>query len=181
MKKLLFIFAGFGLMAVLTFYYFQDSDFKPKFRLSDNSYMENVVITQKKAGETRLVVNAEKAIFESETDVKLLALNVYFPEKGLTLTSESGRYNTVNRDIVIEGDIKANTKGYDIVTNKLYWDGKKAELLSNDKVVIVGKNRNIYIEGDKMTAHDGKAVLHKNVKAIFKGNKGGGVNPATRK
>ena len=74
MKKMLFVFAGFGLLAVLTFYYFQDSDFKPKFRLSDNSYMENVVITQKKAGQTRLVVNAQKAIFESETDVKLLTV-----------------------------------------------------------------------------------------------------------
>jgi len=169
MKKMLLVFTGFGLLAVLTFYYFQDSDFKPKFRLSDNSYMETVVITQKKAGETRLVVHAEKAIFETETDVKLLALNAYFPEKSLTLTSDSGRYNTVSRDIEIEGDIKANTKGYDIVTNKLHWDGKKAELLSQDKVVIVGKNRNIYIEGDTMTAQDGKATLHKHVKAIFKG------------
>jgi LPS export ABC transporter protein LptC len=169
MKKMVFVFAGFGLMAVLTFYYFQDSDFKPKFNLSDNSFMENVVITQKKAGNTRLVVNAQKAIFETETNVKLLALNVYFPEKDLTLTSDSGRYDTVSRDIEIEGDIKANTKGYDIVTNKLHWDGKKAELVSDDKVVIVGKNRNFYIEGDTMTAHDGKATLHRNVKAIFKG------------
>jgi LPS export ABC transporter protein LptC len=169
MKKALFVLAAIGVLAVITFYYFQDSEYKPKFHLSDNSFMENVVIVQKKAGETRLEVKADKAIFETETNVKLLAVNAYYPEKELTLTSETGNFNTETKDLVIEGDIKAQTKGFDIVTNKLYWDGKKAELLSEDKVVIVGKERGIYIEGDKLSAHDNKATLRNHVKAIFKG------------
>jgi LPS export ABC transporter protein LptC len=169
MKKALFVLAAMGVLAVITFYYFQESDYKPKFRLSENSFMENVFIIQKKAGVTRLEVKAEKAIFETETEIKLVALNAYYPEKELTLTSETGNYNTETQNLVIEGDIKAQTKGFDIVTNKLYWDGKKAELLSEDKVVIVGKEKGIYIEGDKLTAHDNKATLRNHVKAIFKG------------
>jgi LPS export ABC transporter protein LptC len=168
MRKMLFLLAGICLLTI-TFYHFQDSDFRPKYQLSDNSYMENVNIIQKKAGETRLVVNAEKAIFETDTDVKLLVMDLYFPEKGLTLTSDTGHYNTKTRDVVIEGNIKAKTKGYDLVTDKLHWDAAKSELISDDKVVIAGKGGSFYMEGDTLTAHGDKATLRKNVKAIFKG------------
>ena len=165
---MLFVFALIGLLAV-TYYYFQDGDFRPNYKLSDNSYMEKVNIIQKKAGVTRIVVNAEKAVFETDTDVKLLALNLFFPEKGLTLTAETGYYNAKTKDVVIEGDIKANTKGYDIVTNRLHWDAAKSELVSDDKVVITGRSRSFYMEGDKLSAHGDKATLRRNVKAIFKG------------
>jgi LPS export ABC transporter protein LptC len=169
MKKVLFVLAGMGLLMLIAVYYFQDSDFKPKYRLSDNSYMENVNIIQRKAGETRIVVDAEKAIFETETEVKLVALKLYFPEKELHLTSESGHYNASTKDVVIEGNIKANTKGYDIATNKLYWNAEKGELFSENRVTITGKNRGFYMEGDKLSSHGDKATLRKNVKAIFRG------------
>jgi LPS export ABC transporter protein LptC len=169
MRKALFVLTGIGLLILVTVYFMQDSDYKPNFRLSENSYMENVRIVQKKAGETRIVVNAEKAIFETETDVKLIALNLYFPEKQLTLTSKTGDYNTTTRNVVIRGDIKANTKGYDIRTDTLRYDDSKGKLVTNDKVVITGQSRGFYMEGDVMTAEGHVATLHKNVKAIFKG------------
>jgi len=168
MRKMLFLLALIGLLTV-TYYYFQDGDFRPKYQLSDNSYMEKVNIIQKKAGQTRIVVNAEKAIFETDTDVKLVTMTLYFPEKELTLIADAGYYNTKTKDVVVEGDIKANTKGYDIVTNKFRWDAAKSELISNDKVVIAGKGGKFYMEGDTLTAHGDKATLRKNVKAIFKG------------
>lgn len=161
--------AGIGLLTLIIVYFLQDGDYKPKFQLSDNSYMENVQIIQKRAGETRIIVKAEKAIFETETDVKMVALNLYFPEKELTLTAKNGQFNTTTKDVVIEGDIRAVTKGVDIETNKLFWDGKKSELISEDKVVIVGKSRGFYMEGDSLSAHGDKATLRNNVKAIFKG------------
>jgi lipopolysaccharide assembly outer membrane protein LptD (OstA) len=169
MRKALFALAAVGLLGLVIFYFLQDGDYKPQFRLSENSYMENVKIIQKKAGETRIVVNAEQAIFETETEVKLIALNLYFPEKNLTLTSKTGHYSTTSKNVVIEGDIKANTKGYDIQTNRLNYDAEKGELLTDDKVVIIGKSRGFYMEGDVLTAHGDTATLHKNVKAIFKG------------
>lgn len=169
MRKALIVLIGIGLLTLLTVYFIHDSDYKPSFRLSENSYMEKVRIIQKKAGETRIVVNADQAIFETETDIKLIALNVYFPEKKLTLTSKTGNYHTTTKNVEIEGDIKANSQGYDIQTERLNYDASKGELLTEDKVVIIGKSRGFYMEGDELTARGDKATLHKNVKAIFKG------------
>jgi|WetSurMetagenome_2_1015567.scaffolds.fasta_scaffold00091_27 LPS export ABC transporter protein LptC len=169
MRKAIFGLISIGLLILLTVYFLQDGDYKPNFRLSENSYMENVKIVQKKAGETRIVVSAEKAVFETEADIKLVALNLYFPEKNLTLTSKKGHYNTTTKNVVIEGDIKADSKGYEIETNKLNYDASKGELLTRDKVVITGKSRGFYMEGETLTAQGNTATLHKNVKAIFKG------------
>ena len=101
-------------------------------------------------------------------DVKLTALTISFPAKDLILTSESGTYNTESKDLKIEGNIKAVTKDYDILTNTLHWDAAKNELFSNDKVTIV--NKQYYVEGEQLTASGDTATLHKNVKAVFNGS-----------
>jgi LPS export ABC transporter protein LptC len=167
MKKVLFLLSVVGLLAILTLFFFQDSDIKGRLHLGDNSYMEDVSIVQKKGGVTSFVVNAQKAVFVTASDVQLTALNIFFPEKALTLTSESGVYNTESRDLKIEGNIKATTKDYDIVTTKLRWDAAKNQLFSDDKVTIVGKR--FYVEGEDLTATNDTATLHKNVKAVFNG------------
>lgn len=169
MKKVLFLLAGASLLAILMLYFFQDSDMKSRVRLGDNSYMEDVSIIQKKGGGTSFVVNARKAVFVTASDVELTALNIIIPEKQLTLTSDSGHYNTDSRDVKIEGNIKAVTDDYDIVTKTLRWDAAKNELFSDDKVTIVGKKKSFYVEGDQLTATSGTATLHKNVKAVFNG------------
>jgi lipopolysaccharide assembly outer membrane protein LptD (OstA) len=169
MRKAIFGLICIGLLALITVYFLQDGEYKPNFKLSENSYMENVKIIQKKAGKTRVVVNAEQAIFETDTDVRLLALNIYFPEKNVTMTAKAGNYSTTTKNVVVEGDIQANTKGYDLQTNKLNYDAAKGELLADDKVMITGKSRGFYMEGDEMTAQGDKAILHKHVKAVFKG------------
>ncbi len=167
MKKVLFLLAVVGLLAILTLFFFQDNDIKGRFHLGDNSYMEDVSIVQKKGGETSFNLSAQKAVFLTAQDVQLTALKIYFPEKELTLTSESGMYNTESKDLKIEGNIKATTKDYDIVTNKLRWDAAKNQLFSNDKVTIVGKK--FYVEGEELTATADTATLHKHVKAVFNG------------
>lgn len=129
--------------------------------------MEDVSIVQKKGGVTSFVVNAKKAIFMTASDVQLTALNMFFPEKAMTVTSDSGLYNTESKDLKIEGNIKATTKDYDILTKKLHWDAAKGQLFSDDKVTIVGKR--FYVEGDDLSATNDAATLHKNVKAVFNG------------
>jgi LPS export ABC transporter protein LptC len=167
MKKVLFLLSGIGLLAILTLFFFQDSDIKGRVRIGENSYMEDVSITQKKGGETKFVVAAKKAVFMTASDVQLTALKIFFPEKALTLTAENGLYNTESKDLKIEGNIRASTKDYDIVTTKLQWDATKNILVSDDKVSIVGKR--FYVEGDSLTATTDTATLHKNVKAVFNG------------
>ncbi len=167
MKKVLFLLSGVGLLAILTIFYFQDTDIKKGFRLGENSYMEDVEIVQKKGGETSFTMNAQKAVFETASDVRLSALKIYFPEKDLTLTSDGGLYNIEKKDLDIEGNIKASTKTYDIMATKLHWDALKNQLFSDDKVTIVGKK--FHIEGENLIATSDKATLHKNVKAVFDG------------
>lgn len=169
MKKVLFLLSGVGLLAILTLYFFQDSDVKGRLRLGDNSYMEDVSIVQKKEGATSFTLNAQKAVFMTAQDVQLTVLKIFFPAKDLILTSESGIYNTETKDLKIEGNIKAATKDYDILTKKLRWDATKNELFSDDKVTIVGKSKNFHIEGEDLTAAGDIATLHKNVKAVFNG------------
>ena len=167
MKKVLFLISGVGLLAIMTLYFFQDSDIKGRLRVGENSYMEDVSISQKKGGVTSFTVSAQKAVFLTATEVKLTALKVFFPEKSLTLTSDSGSYNTESKDIRIEGNIKASTKDYDIITTRLHWDAAKNLLLSDDRVKILGKK--FYVEGDGLTGTTDAATLHKNVKAVFNG------------
>jgi hypothetical protein len=69
MKKVLFLLSGVGLLAILTLYFFQDSDVKGRLRLGDNSYMEDVSIVQKKEGATSFTLNAQKAVFMTAQDV----------------------------------------------------------------------------------------------------------------
>jgi len=140
---------------------------KGRLKLGDNSYMEDVGIVQKKGGATNFVLHAEKAVFQTAEDVKLTTVKIDFPAKGLTLNSDSGTYNTENKDLKIEGNIKAVTKDYDIMTKKLRWDAAKNELFSDDKVQIVSKK--FYVEGDDLAASGSTATLHKNVRAVFNG------------
>jgi lipopolysaccharide assembly outer membrane protein LptD (OstA) len=129
--------------------------------------MDEVSITHKKAGLVKWILNSEKAVFLTNNDVKLDNLKIIFPEKDLTLTSNGGMYDIENRNLKIDGNINAFTKDYEIVANTLFWDSSKNEILSDERVQIVGKK--FFAEGDNLTATPDKATLNKNVKAVFYG------------
>ncbi len=154
-------------MTVLIVYLNQEKDAKVKLRLGDNSYMDEVSITQKKAGRIKWILNSEKAVFLTDNDIKLNNLKIIFPEKELTLTSNGGMYNIESRNLKIDGNINAFTKDYRIVASTLFWDSSKNEVFSDKKVQLVGKK--FFAEGDTMTATTDKATLNKNVKAVFYG------------
>lgn len=167
MKKLLFICVSLFLLTVLIVYLNQEKDAKIKLRLGDNSYMDEVSITQKKAGRVKWTLNAKKAVFLTSNNVELDNLKIIFPEKELTITSNGGVYDIEKRNLKIDGNINAFTKDYEIVASTLFWDSSKNEILSDERVQIVGKR--FFAEGDAMTATPDKATLHKNVKAVFYG------------
>lgn len=167
MKKMLFVAVSLFLLSVLAVYLNQEKDARVKLRLGDNSYMDDVSITQKKEGIVKWILRAEKAVFVTNNDVKLDSLKIIFPEKELTLTSNGGMYDIDNRNLKIDGNINASTKDYEIVANTLFWDSSKNEILSDEKVQIVGKK--FFAEGDNLTATTDKATLNKNVKAVFYG------------
>jgi lipopolysaccharide export system protein LptC len=129
--------------------------------------MDGVSITQRKEGVVKWILNAEKAMFLTDNDVKLDKLKIIFPEKELTLTSNGGMYDIEKRNLKIDGNINASTKDYEIVATTLFWDSSKNEILSDEKVKIRGKK--FFAEGDTLTATADKATLNKNVKAVFYG------------
>ncbi|MCL4491554.1 MAG: LPS export ABC transporter periplasmic protein LptC [Nitrospirae bacterium] len=167
MKKILFLLAFVCFFTVLAIYSNREGDIKTKVQLGGNSYMDDVSITQKKNGIVKWLLKSRKAVFLNDNDVKLTALQITFPEKELTLTSESGMYDIEKRNLKIENNIKASTKDYDIVASTLFWDASKNELLSDEKVRIIGKK--FFVEGDNLTATTDNAKLNNNVKAIFYG------------
>ena len=167
MKKVLFLLAFISFLAALAYYMSREGEIKAKVQLGGNSYMDDVTITNKKDGVVKWLLNSRKAVFLNDNDVRLSGLKITIPEKGLVLTSESGQYDIGKRNLKIESNIKASTKDYDIVAKTLFWDASKNELLSDDKVQIVGKK--FYVEGDGLAATNDNAKLDKNVKAIFYG------------
>ncbi|KAF0182932.1 MAG: hypothetical protein FD164_886 [Nitrospirae bacterium] len=169
MKRVWFASVAVLLFGIIAFYVNHDRDFRAKIVLGDQSYMEDVRIVQRRDGVAKWTLNAKKAVFETENDIRLSDLGITFPEKKLVLNSEGGLYNTETRNLRIDGNVKATTGTYDVIASSLLWDGKTNELISDQKVQIVGKQ--FVVEGDDFTATTAGAKLQKNVRAVFNGKK----------
>lgn len=154
-------------MITLIVYLNQEKEANLKLNVSDNSYMDDVSITQKKDGKVKLALNAKKAVFITNNDVMLADVKIVLPEKSLTLTSKEGMYDIESRNLKMDGNINASTKDYDIVADAIIWDSSRNEIFSDKKVRIIGKK--FFAEGDNLTATSDKAILNKNVKAVFYG------------
>lgn len=167
MKKILLLFSSVFLLAIIALYLNQEKFLKRDLQLGTDSYMNYVSILQKRDGEVKWEVKAKRAVFLNNDDVKLSDIKITFPEKKLVLTSERGMYDIENRNLTIEGNIKASTHDYDILATTLFWDSSREEIFSEERVRILG--RNFVIDGDGITATTDKARLHNNVKAVFYG------------
>ncbi|MGD0282561.1 MAG: LPS export ABC transporter periplasmic protein LptC [Dissulfurispiraceae bacterium] len=165
MKRILFLLVFICFFIVIALFFEREGDFKPKVNLTDNSYMDGVSIVQRKSGIVNWTLGSKRAIFMDENNVKLIAMKITFPEKGLTLNSDGGMYDIEKRNLKIDGHITASTKDYDIVTPTLFWDSTKNEIFADHGVQIIGKK--FYVEGDDLDATNDKSILNNNVKAIF--------------
>lgn len=167
MRKIWFLLTLLFFLTVLAIYLNQESDMSLRLKPAESSYMDNVSITQTNNGVVKWMLDAGRAVFVSDDKVKLSALKITFPDKGLVLTADCGTYDVDDRDLDIRDNIKASGKDYDIVAKRLFWDSSNNELVSDDKVKIIG--RRFLVEGDRLEATPGKAKLSNNVKAVFGG------------
>jgi len=165
MKKILFLVVFICFCVVIALILEREGEYKSKVNLGENSYMDDVNIIQRKEGVVKWILGSRRAVFVDQNNVKLIGLRITFPEKELTLNSDGGMYDIEKRNLAIDGHIKASTKDYDIVTDKLFWDASKNELFSDQKVKIIGKK--FYVEGNDLNATNDRATLNNNVKAIF--------------
>ncbi len=166
MKKVLLLFIVLLFLIVFVIY-FQNKDPGVEIRLAGESYMNDVSIKQREDGETKWILDAKRAVFISDTDIKLDDLRITFPKKDLILTSDGGMYDIESRNLTIDGNIKASTDDYDIVATTLLWNSSKSKLFSDEKVKIIGEN--FFVEGDNLIATVDKIKLSNNVRAIFYG------------
>lgn len=165
MRKILFLLVFICFSIVIALIFEKEGEFKSKVDLNGNSYMDDVNIVQRRGGIVKWTLASQKAVFLNDNDVQLMGLTITFPEKELTLHSDGGVYDIEKRNLKINGRIKASTKDYDIVTDKLFWDATRNVLLSDQRVQIIGKK--FYVEGDGLDSSNGRSTLNKNVKAIF--------------
>ncbi|MCC6346827.1 MAG: LPS export ABC transporter periplasmic protein LptC [Nitrospirales bacterium] len=167
MKKTLFLLASLLFVGVLAIYSYKEGDMKAKVRLGESSFMDDIRITQKKEGVLKWELQSKKAVFVTDNEVKLTSVQLRFPEKELSLTSERGAYDIDKSNLTIEGNIRASTKDYDIIASTLFWDSSRNEILSDREVRIVGKR--FFVEGGALAATADSAKLHNRVKAVFNG------------
>ncbi|MCX8070190.1 MAG: LPS export ABC transporter periplasmic protein LptC [Thermodesulfovibrionales bacterium] len=146
----------------------QDGDFKTKISYSENSFMEDIVIEQKKTGNLIWRLEAKKAIHLNEDDIKLENITVLLPEKDLKLKAQKAFYSLKTKDFHIPEDIDVSAKEFDIKGKGIYWDSKTNTLKSESDIKILGKG--FSIEGNSLSATSDKARLENNVKAVFYGN-----------
>lgn len=165
MKRLFFVLAALALFAVVVLFMGHERETSPKLRLADSSMMEDITITHKRDGGLKWKLDARNAVFVNEHEVRLSGITVRLPAKGLTLTSDTGTYRMDEKDLIIDGSVKASTETYDIVAGSLQWDGDKNELYSDRKVTIVGKT--FVVEGEGLVATTDKVTLNRNVKVLF--------------
>lgn len=135
--------------------------------LKGGSFIEGLKIIHKKNGISMWTLNASRAdIIEGSDRVKLNDIVLTVENKDMTIYSPEGFYNTESRDLILNGKIKAVSKGYTIITESVEWNQSKGEIKTKEAVKIESKKFNV--EGVGMEADSEQKVrILKNVKATF--------------
>ncbi|MCX8026304.1 MAG: LPS export ABC transporter periplasmic protein LptC [Thermodesulfovibrionales bacterium] len=168
LKRIAFVISLLFLM-VSVLYMRTDwgNNYMPKFSYGDASFMEDVVIEQKKSGEIKWKLLAKKATNISNEEIELEDITVLLPDKGYKIKAEKAFYNLSNKNFNIPGEIFAFSEDTNIEGSKLYWDSTTNTLKAERDIKIKGKG--FSIEGDDLNATKDKAILNKNVRAVFDG------------
>lgn len=165
-KKVSFVVSLFFLIISVVYMKLDGgNDLIPKISYGENSFMEDVVIEQKKSGEIKWRLHAKKATSISNDEIGLEDITVILPEKGYEIKAAKAFYNLSNKNFNIPGEVIAFSKDAHIKGSKLFWDSTTNSLKAESDIEIRGKGFNI--QGDKLDATSNKAVLNKNVRAVF--------------
>lgn len=132
----------------------------------EGSYMEDVSVVNRKAGETQWVLkNRFTVLSDDGTLAKMRDVTVDIPSQAMTVTAESGIYEIESRKLKLTGAIKANTEDYTISMGDVDLSSDTGVVKTDGPVVMEGKGYKIKGEGFSMR---GPVVeLSRNVKAEF--------------
>jgi lipopolysaccharide export system protein LptC len=144
-----------------------DREHIENIRLKSTSFIEGIEILYRKNGNTIWKLNARKADFTGdERMVELSDLTVTVQKDGITLHADSGRYDLLSRNFIINSDIQAEAKDYRIITSSIDYDASSGNARTDEKIIVEGKK--FKVEGKGMTLDsEQKVKIQNNVKATF--------------
>jgi LPS export ABC transporter protein LptC len=136
-------------------------------RVTGNSFLEDIKILQKKKGETRWILTAEKADFlEGDNKAVLQTVGLAVPENNLMLYADKGTYDFSKKSFTADTVVEARGENYRITADSLDLDVSLSGIQTEGRVNLEGKG--FSVEGKGMQAgKEQKVRIFKDVKAIF--------------
>jgi LPS export ABC transporter protein LptC len=167
MTKILMVVLSFLFTASLIIMFRSDRENTERIRVKGTSFIEGLEILHRKNGNTIWKLNARKADFtEDDNIVELNNVTVTVPKNGMTLYADTGRYDLLSRNFIINSDIQAAAKDYRIITSSLDYDASSGKAETDQRIIVEGKK--FKVEGKGMTLDSEQKVrIRNNVKATF--------------
>jgi LPS export ABC transporter protein LptC len=167
MKKILLVFLSFLFAVSLIIMFSSDRENTERIKIKNTSFIEGLNILHRENGNTIWKLNARTADFTKDDNiVELKNVTVNVPKNGLTLYADTGKYDLLSRNFIINSDIQALAKDYRIITSSLDYDASSGTARTDQRIIIEGKN--FKVEGKGMTLDSKQTVrIRNNVKATF--------------
>jgi len=136
-------------------------------KVKSTSFIEGLEILYRKNGNTIWKLNARKADFtDNENMVELSNLTVTVQKSGMTLSADTGRYDLLSKNFIINSDIQAEAKDYRITTSSIDYDASTGNAKTDERIIVEGKK--FKVEGKGMTLDsEQKVKIRNDVKATF--------------
>jgi LPS export ABC transporter protein LptC len=137
-----------------------------EYDISPGSSLEDVRGVNRKDGVLQWLLNTDNAILsEDRRTARLSVVEMNLPSEGMTINSVAGVYDMESGDLTLNGDVTARTNHYVLSTDNLSLMSDKAEVYTDDRVLIEGDG--FKIEGLGLKAYQQKVHLLNDVKAVF--------------
>lgn len=136
--------------------------------LESRSYMENIVIEQKKDGQEKWSAQIGRAtLMDNRKDVLIEDVVFTSKEKGIRVKAKSGVYDIKKNNVTITGDMTAYRGDVEIQSKGMSFD-LATETIQSDKEVIISSDK-ITARADSVEAlKDERIRLSGNVTVVFK-------------
>jgi LPS export ABC transporter protein LptC len=167
MKKILMFFLCLFFAGTLFIMLRSDRENMGNIKVKSTSFIEGLEILYRKNGNTIWKLNARKADFtQDENMVELSNLTVTVQKNGMIFYADTGRYDLLSKNFIINSDIQAEAKDYRIITSSLDYDASTGNARTDERIVVEGKK--FTVEGKGMTLDSEQKVRIRNdVKATF--------------
>lgn len=167
MKKFLMVVLCLIFASTLFVMLMNDRENIEKIKIKKTSFIEGLEILYRKNGKAIWKLNARQADFtDDENMVDLSNLTVTVQENGMTFYADTGRYDLLSRNFIINSDIQAEAEDYRIITSSLDYDASSGNAKTDERIIVEGKK--FKVEGKGMTLDSEQKVRIRNdVKATF--------------